>query len=188
MRRSSLSSSSCAGREDFRQHRGRRSCRIRATAVRRGRPAKIEDRWVRITTPSTRSALRAELGEALSREALRQSPPQVRMAPWDRGGPAVRDPGPGDLGTHPFREPADLDPARARAGLHRLQLHDPAARGRAPHGVRPAASARPSGCSGSCTRFRAASRPASSRAGTSITTRSWARTRTIPSGTTSRRK
>mgnify|MGYP003693698379 CR=1 FL=1 len=40
--------------------------------------------------------------------------------------------------------PLDLDPARVRAGLHGLQLHGAAARGRAPHDLRAAASAAPS--------------------------------------------
>ena len=92
------------------------------------------------------------------------------------------------LGADPVREPADLDAARARPGVHDLQLHDPAARGRAPHRVRAGAARSPSGCSGFSTRSRAASRPASSRAGTWITMPSLARTKTIRSGTTCRRR
>ena len=47
-----------------------------------------------------------------------------------------------DLGADPFRQPADLDAAGVRPGIHRLQLHGAAARGRAPHDLRAPASGR----------------------------------------------
>ena len=111
---------------------------------------------------------------------MRRPAPQIRVASRDSGGQAVRDSGPRDLGTHPFREPVHLDPARARAGFYRVQLHDPAARGRAPHRLRRPPSGSRADPRRSFTRFPAGSRPASSRGGTSIITRSSAPPRTIP--------
>ena len=57
---------------------------------------------------------------------------------------AVRDPGARDLGADPVRQPADLGAAGVRAGVHGLQLHRAAARGRAPHDLRAAPSGAPS--------------------------------------------
>ncbi len=91
-------------------------------------------------------------------------------------------------GVDSLRPSADLDPARPRAGLHDLQLHGAAARGRASRGVRAAAAAGGAVARRGSMRCRAALRPRSSGAGISIITPSSARTSTIPSGTTCRRR
>ena len=54
----------------------------------------------------------------------------------------VRDPRADDVGADRDRRAADLDPAGLRAGVHRLQLHRAAARGRASHDLRAPASGR----------------------------------------------
>ena len=74
------------------------------------------------------------------------------------------------------------------AGLHGLQLHRAAARGRAPRRPRRSRATAPSASSGFSTRCRAASPRRSSRAGTSTITPSSDRTKTIRSATTSRRR
>ena len=125
---------------------------------------------------AARRAGRGDLARADAASSTR-SPPRGTSLVAAR---QFADPRPGHVGAHPFRAPADLDPARRRPGLHDLQLHRAAARGRAPHGLRAAAGRSPSGSSAFCTPCRAASPPASSRGGTSITTPSSGRTTTIP--------
>ena len=135
------------------------------------------------------AALRAELGSAMPREVLQGAACKERrhvtcsiaarqfaflvLATW---------------GLIAVSNPLDLDSAGVRAGLHRLQLHGAPARSRAPHGLRPASSRGRARCSAGCTPCRAAFRRASSRAGTSITTRSSARRKTTRSGIICRRR
>ena len=80
--------------------------------------------------------LRADLGRAITREQMRVFHAKVARPAFRRRDPAVRDPGPVHLGPDPIRQPADLDAAGARAGLHDLQLHGAAARSAAPQRVR----------------------------------------------------
>ena len=79
-------------------------------------------------------ALKSRAGRSpVHGEIMRPASPQVRAggtASWPCRQFAIL--AAGDLGAHPFRESPDLDPAGARPGLHGLQLHHPAARGRAP--------------------------------------------------------
>ena len=136
------------------------------------------------------SALRAELGRgrparrpapaarASRRRATSSSPPGSSRSCWR--------PARGRSSGSPH--PLDLAAARRRPGLHRLQLHGPAARGRAPRGVRAPPPARRAAARLPLRGARAASRRRSSRAGTSTTTPSWARPRTIRSGITCRRR
>ena len=138
------------------------------------------------TTPSTRVALRAELGQALPRDLLKQLHVKSAGATcWWRA--SIRDPRAGHVGADPVRHPVDLDAAGLRAGLHGLQLHRAAARGGAPPRVRAAASRRGAGAGPAATRFRAASPRPSSRGGTSIITRSSVPTTAIRSAITCRR-
>src|SRR5205814_6929638 len=65
-----------------------------------------------------------------------------RVAASGDSGPTVRDSGAHDSGAYLLVESAGLGAARPRAGIHRLQLHRPAARGRPPYRVR----ARPASC------------------------------------------
>ena len=87
-------------------------------------------------------ALRAELGAAISREQMRDL---HRKQPARHLAVAARQFAILAIATWAlirFDHPLDLDSARGRAGLHGLQFHDPAARGRAPHDFRSAPSAR----------------------------------------------
>ena len=130
-------------------------------------------------------------GRARRRDLARADarlPPEVSRPALRRGRAAVRAPRARDLGAHPFRQPADLGAARRRAGLHDFQLHDSAARGRARRRLRAEAPRRAADPGARSTRSRAGSRPASSRSGTWIITRSSAPTKTIRSGTICRRR
>ena len=88
-----------------------------------------------------------------------------------------------------FENPLIWIPLAVRPGLHHFQLHDPAARGPARQRVRAAPrplatrAARPVVCDAP-----AGFLPVSSRGGTSIITRSWDPTRTIPNGIIFRRR
>ena len=98
-------------------------------------------------------ALRAELGAGACRATRCASSTGSRLAALRGRGAAVRDPGAGHMGADPFRQPADLGSAGVRPGLHGLQLHGAAARGRAPHDLRAAPAggrAGPRACSTRC--------------------------------------
>ena len=78
-------------------------------------------------------ALRAELGRAISRDLMRQL---QRKTPWRHLLVAARQfliLGLTTWALDTVHEPADLGSAQLRAGLHRLQLHGAAPRGRAPY-------------------------------------------------------
>ena len=140
------------------------------------------------TTAAHAGPLRAELGQALPRDVMKQVHEKSGFASPADCGAAVRAAGSRHLGADSLRSSGDLDSARVRPGLHDLQLHGAAARGRAPGGVREAAAARGAGAGAGSMRCRAGSRPRSSRAGISITTPSSARTSTIRSGIICRRR
>src|SRR6266568_1079880 len=70
------------------------------------------------------------------------STPETTAAAFRGRGASGCDSQRDDVGSHPVREPAHLGAAGDRAGLHRLQLHGAAARGRPSHDLRAPPAAR----------------------------------------------